>query len=285
MTIGQLYNAANVVVGQAACYFAPANTALPTISATVPNIADPFDPTPFTSYSFIVGSATSVVFTYNAVSATSLTLAGTTASLVQANVRTIPALAAAIVTANATTTGYNIVLPPVALQNGVLTYVPTGGSGSSLVGPLWTPCGATDQGWKFGANKSTQSITIEEQSTPVATTVTSQSISIAGSLSEDIAQTLAVAFNMLAAKTAAATTNPAYTTLTLTDTPLLYAVCLVSSNAPGLVRWTYAPVWTQLTNSSADFRRASAKHMYPVSFETVCATNQIQILDFTAPHS
>lgn len=292
MTIGQLYNAGNVVVGQAAAFFAPLNTPLPTISATVPNINDPFDPTPFTSYSFLIGSVTSVIFSFNATAGSSLTIAGTTATLIDTNITAIltaaglaPSATDVIVTANAAANGYNILFSPRILQAGVLTYVPTGGAASSLTGPLWAPCGATDQGWKFDASKSTQSITIEEQSTPVATTITSQSVSIAGSLSEDIAQTLALAFNMTSVKTAAATTNPAYTTLSLTDTVLQYAVCLVSTNVPGLVRWTYAPAWTQLTNSSADFRRASAKRMYPVSFETVCATNLIQILEFTSAHT
>src|SRR4051812_14079165 len=98
MAIADLYDANNVVVGQAATFFAPKDTALPALTGF--NLADPFDDAFFT-------------------------------------------------------------------------------------GPTWSPCGATDQGWTFGADKSTQTINIEEQSTPVATTLTSQSVSIAGSLSED----------------------------------------------------------------------------------------------------
>lgn len=49
MTIGQLYNANNVVVGQAACLFAPGGTAAPAPSALT--TTDPFAETPWTSVS------------------------------------------------------------------------------------------------------------------------------------------------------------------------------------------------------------------------------------------
>lgn len=194
--IGDLYDANNVVVGQAAVFFAPANTAMPAVTSF--NTADPFDP----------------------------------------------------------------------------AFWPD---------PDWTPCGATDQGWAFGANKSTQTINIEEQSTPVATTVTSQSVSLTGALSEDVTPTLALALNATAVSTAAVVgTSPGYDTLTLTDTPILYAVGMVTTNAEGFGRIIYAPTWTQLSNVSVAFRRAADKRNYPVGFETVCRTQDIKILNFSA---
>lgn len=147
---------------------------------------------------------------------------------------------------------------------------------------LWTPCGATDQGWTFGADKSTQTITIEEQSTPVDTTLTSQSVSIAGSLSEDITRTLALALNATSAATAATTTAPGYDTINLSDTVIKYAVAMVTVNSQGFGRITYAPQWTQLNNVSAAFRRAADKRMYAVQFSTVCDIGDIEIINFTA---
>lgn len=194
--IGDLYDPNNVVVGQAAVFFAVDGTALPALDAF--NTSDPFDPTFWTT-------------------------------------------------------------------------------------PTWTPVGATDQGWQFGANKSTQSITIEEQSTPVGTTITSQSVSLAGALSEDITKVLELALNANSAATAAVVgTSPGYDTITLTDDPKFYAVGMVTVNAEGFGRIIYAPKWTQLANASVTFRRAADKRTYPVQFETVCKTTDIQVINFTA---
>lgn len=191
--IGDLYNAQNVVVGQAAVFFAPKDTALPALTGW--NEADPFDDAFWPS-------------------------------------------------------------------------------------ATWKPCGATDQGWQFGANKSTQVINIEEQSTPVGITVTSQSVQISGALSEDITKTLALALNATSASTAAATGQAGHDVLTLSDDPIEYAVGMVMQNAEGFGRLIYAPRWTQLSNATVNFRRASDKRVYPVQFETVCATNQIEIVNF-----
>lgn len=208
MPIGDLYNANNVVVGQAAVFVAPAGTALPTLTGF--NTADPFSKTFFAS--------------------------------------------------------------------------------------PWTPVGATEQGWQLGADKSTQTIQIEEQSTPVGTTIQTQSVKLSGSLSEDITSTLTLAMNAKAVATAAGTTSAGYDTITLSDDPIYYAVACVTTNvatygtAPNtttgsLGRIIYAPKWTSLANVSAAFRRAAGQRLYAVEFDTVCNTSQIQIINFTAPHS
>lgn len=148
--------------------------------------------------------------------------------------------------------------------------------------PDWSPCGATDQGWTFGADKSTQTITIEEQSTPVATTLTSQNVSIAGSLSEDITRTLALALNGKSTATAATATVPGYDTIKLQDAVIEYAVAMVTVNSQGFGRIIYAPKWSQLNNVSAAFRRAADKRMYAVQFQTTCDIDDIEVINFTA---
>lgn len=206
MTIGDLYDANNVVVGQAAVFIAAANTALPAFDTW--NASDPFNETFFAS-------------------------------------------------------------------------------------PTWTPVGATEQGWQLGADKSTQSITIEEQSTPVGTTITSQSISIQGSLSEDITRTLTLALNATSVATAATATVEGYDTITLSDEPIYYSVVMVTTNyatwavpstgSGSLGRIIYAPKFTQLGNISTAFRRAAGQRLYGVNFQTVCKTSEIKIINFTAP--
>ncbi|MGE5612679.1 MAG: hypothetical protein ACM3UO_00190 [Bacillota bacterium] len=68
----------------------------------------------------------------------------------------------------------------------------------------WSPIGGTEQGWSSNFNKTTQDIQIEEQSIPVAQTITVQNIQFNGSLAEDSSQSLAVSLNAL--KTAVAAT-------------------------------------------------------------------------------
>lgn len=204
MTIGDLYDANNVVVGQAAVFTAPMDTALPALTGF--NTADPFDTAFFTS--------------------------------------------------------------------------------------PWTPVGATEQGWQLGQDKSTQAINIEEQAAQVGQTMTSQTISLQGSLSEDITRTLTLAMNATAAATAASTTTPGYDTITPSDDVILYAVACVTTNVadgatPGttrsLGRIHYAPRWSSLGNISTSFRRAAGQRLYAVNFQTVSKSSDIKIINFTAP--
>lgn len=148
--------------------------------------------------------------------------------------------------------------------------------------PAWAWVGATEQGWQLGADKSTQTINIEEQSTPVGMTLTSQAVSLQGNLSEDITKTLVLAMNATAVATAAATGSPGYDTIKLSDVPKYYAVLAVTTNAEGFGRIIYAPKWTSLGNVSASFRRAAGQRLYGVNFQTVCNTSDIEIINFTA---
>lgn len=288
MAIGDLYNANNVVTGQAAVFVAPNGT--PLIDLSKFNTADPFDPTAWTGYTVNVGSITSFTLTFARRGATATTTAQTVTGLTAAALQTaIAGLATVgagnVVVTGTTTTGPFYIVFDEALQDGVLTMTPTGGAGSSLVGPTWQSVGATEQGWQLGADKSTQTINIEEQSTPVDTTITAQAITLQGSLSEDITKTLALAMNASVSKVAPTATVGGYDLLVPQDTPIYYAVALVTTNAEGYGRIVYAPKWTQLGNISAAFRRAAGQRLYGVNFATVCQTNLIQTLNFTAPHA
>lgn len=279
--IGDLYDANNVVVGQAATFFAAKNTALPAFNNW--NTADPFDPKFFLTFTLDDATTTSFTLTYALDGASDTSASLTTAGLTLAQIKTALEALANVGVGNVDVSGaagaWKIVFKGNAI-GGTLSITPTGGAGSSVTNPLWTPCGATDQGWQFGANKSTQTINIEEQSTPVAVTLTSQSVSIAGSLSEDITRTLNLALNASSAATAAASGTPGYDKVSLSDTPLEYAVGMVMQNAEGFGRIVYAPAWTQLANAQVNLRRAADKRNYGVQFETVCATDDIAIYNF-----
>ena len=304
MPIGQLYSAGNVVVGQAACVVAPANTPMPPPSTAV--MTDPFSLAPWagaiisttgilTAGSFTVTYTlagtpyTTIANQYNITAATLATNMVNALATVPAGLGG-PATAAEVSCSGGplTTLGtpFNLSLAE-RLVGGTWTLTPTGITGGtlSITSPLWIPVGATDQGWTFASNKTTQVINIEEQSTPVQTTMTAQTLTISGALSEDIASTLAMAYNMTSTATAATASNPAYTTLNPTDTILQYAVALMMANKQNYPRWLYIPVSTCLANASAVFRRAAAKRMYTVDFSSVCPIANIAVVDFTAPHS
>lgn len=299
--IGDLYNAKNVVVGQAALMVAPASTAIPAPSTSVPVMTDPFSIQPW-SQAVLSASATitagSFTLTYTTASGTAYTTASLTAtSATAANV------ASAILTAMAPTgivasqinvtggpvsapaTPFNISLDE-AYVGGVWSITPTGVTGGtlSITQPIWTPVGATDQGWTWASSKTLQDITIEEQSTLVNRLVASQSVTVTGALSEDIANTLSIVHNMTSVVTASSVSNPGYTTLSMSDNATQYAIVLMMANRLGFPRWLYIPQTTCLANVSTPLRRAAGKRMYSAEFTSVCATAQIQVFEFTSLH-
>jgi hypothetical protein len=303
MPIGQLYNTNNVVVGQAACLIAPANTPMPPPASAV--MTDPFSLAPWAAATLSTSgplTAGTFILTYTVSGTPYATTANpwnvTAVALQTAIVNALatfpaaaggPALPSEVsVTGGPLTTVATPFSIAVAerLMGGTWSVTPTGITGGvlSLTQPLWTPVGATDQGWTFASNKSTQAINIEEQSAPVAMEMTTQSLTISGALSEDISNTLAVAYNMTAVVNASTTLIPAYTQLNPTDNILLYAVVLIMANRLNYPRWLYIPQSTCLANASGAFRRAAAKRMYTADFQSVCPIASIQIYDFTAPH-
>jgi hypothetical protein len=296
--IAQLYNTQNVVVGQAACLIAPANTPVPNIALTNQS-ADPFDFSLWTDYT-ILASATitagtfTITYTLNGVAYTTTALTATTATATQVDTALTTALAplspgAADVVVlggpvSAVGTPFTIMFSE-TFSGGTMTLTPTGITGGTLsvLGPSWVPVGGTDQGWKFGAAKTTQDITIEEQSSPVMTTINSQKFTIEGVMSEDISRTLVVALNMTNGYTAAATGQAGYETMAMTDTPLQYAVALLMANQVNRPRWVYIPAATCLANVDVSLRRSSAKRMYSASFSSICPTTSIKIYNVLQP--
>jgi hypothetical protein len=302
VSIGQLYASNNVVVGQAACFVAPANTPMADPSTVV--MGDAFSPTPWAAATLSTTLALTagtyiLTYTLNGVAypvATALSYNATNAIIQSALLTALTGAGAVagdvVVTGGPLTTAttpIKINLDDKLIGGtwalSALTGIAPGTAKLSIANPLWLPLGATDQGWTFASNKTTQTIDIEEQSTPVAITMTTQAMMIQGALSEDVTHVLAIAYNMTQHFTAPTTTTPGYQTLTATDSVLEYAVALVMQNLYGYPRWLYIPQSTSLTNVTGAFRRASAKRMYAVEFSSVCPINQIKMLEFTRVHT
>lgn len=300
MAIGQLYSPANVVVGQAAVFIAPANTPLPVYSAATINVADPFDPTPWIQ-TRVAASATltagtfTLTYTKNGTAYTTSALTAATVTAAQVDTAITAALTAlnpaisstdVIVTGgpvSAAATPLSIVLAEYLL-GGVWTLTPTGITGGTLSvnNSLWAPLGGTDAGWAYATAKSTQKIYIEEQTTPVAVTVQNQDVTIQGACAEDVSRVLQAAWNATVAVTAPGVGQSGFNRISLTDNVLQYSAALVTAGPTGMPEFYYAPVWTSLAAASTAFRRANAKRMYPITLETVCATSAITVDQFFA---
>ena len=314
MAIGDLYNASNVKVGQAAVLVAPAFTALPAITATVPNMNDPFSIVPFTDIQITIATGTSGTFTISVTyggataSSASIIIGTTTPAAIQAGLLSglqtaFPSLAlttgdVAVTGTSPTTTApctINISVPETLALDGVWSTTGATGGPPVITQSSWQPVGATDQGWTWASSKTIQDITIEEQSTLVNRLLSSQQFTVTAALSEDIASTLALVHNMTPAAVArVASTSPGYTTLTLTDTPIQYAIAVLMGNAlgpggggggsgTGYPRWLYIPATTCLDNVSTPLRRAAAKRIYSAQFTSVCQTSLIKVYEFTTP--
>ena len=282
MAINDLYDTTGVVVGQAAVLFAPVNTPLPPLSAI--SFSDPFSMSPWTAATVngAVAPVTAFTITYtkggSAQTTTSLSVSALTATQIQTAVAALSNVGAGnVVVGGTAASGWTIALSDAA-SGGVITVSGTGGT-PTVTSPLWTPSGATDAGWTFGAAKTTSPVNIEEQSTQVGMNLNTQSVSISGALAEESAKTLALSLNGVITTVAASSGVPGYDEVNPTDTVLQYAVVMLSQQANGKPKITYAPSWTQLTNASVPFRRAGGnKRTYGVSFETSCKTSQIRNL-------
>lgn len=284
MTIGKLYNARNVVVGQAACLLAPAYTPRPPIASF--DINDPFSLEPWGQASLVIAGATSITIGYTPLggslqTTSTLTVAGLTKAQIKTALEALSNIGSGNAFVSGAGTAFTLALSQ-TVQPGTFTVTPTGGT-ASILNNLWNPVGATDQGWKFAANKSPNDINIEEQSASIATTLGSQKITVEGALSEDIEDTLAVVYNMTVQYVAAATGVPGYSELTLTDNVMDYALALIMANKDKRPRILYIPSVVSLSNAETTLRRASAKRMFPAVFSSTCATEEIKIVNITAP--
>lgn len=147
----------------------------------------------------------------------------------------------------------------------------------------WASAGATDEGYKVTVDSSTTQITIEEQALPVDEQVESKTITVEASLAEDTMKTLQLFFAGASITTTnAGTTTPGTEKMVLSSGLKLLTIALEMANPLGLARRIYIPKVSAIGSGDVSFRRASAKHMYPLRFTSLCKPEEIQIVNITA---
>lgn len=144
----------------------------------------------------------------------------------------------------------------------------------------WTGIGGTDEGFKIAAEANTQDVMIEEQSTPVTTTVESRTIGIECALAEDTLETMKLAWN--GGTIATVTGPPAKRTMSLQDNINFWTVVLEMKNVAGFARRIYIPRGTFTGSGDTEFRRANDKRLYPIRFNSNCNINQILVTEMQA---
>jgi hypothetical protein len=126
---------------------------------------------------------------------------------------------------------FNNALGPVTLAISTST-----GGAPTITGGLWTPPGATEAGWSFGKNITTNDINIEEQSPPVARLVASSAYTFSGTILEASRANWQVALQSVRtsiAKGAGGSGQPAVDVQTMQDALTHYAVALESQTSSG----------------------------------------------------
>lgn len=147
----------------------------------------------------------------------------------------------------------------------------------------WVSIGATDEGISLLKDTNTQDVTIEEQQTPVATTVESATLKVQAVLSEDTLQSMIWAWGAgTIVTTAAASGQPGKSVLTLADTILTFAGVLETQNKQGFARRFKLGRMMSGGSTETAFRRAANKRMYTLELSTIESLSNITITDITA---
>jgi hypothetical protein len=291
VAIGSLYNTKGVLVGQAAGFIAPPDTPLPGDSISL------FDETVWLATTIQLGSPSAGTWTLTLSGgpfAAPVTISaipfGVTASALQTSIQAVlPVGYTAIVSGTgAVATPFSVTITGADAKDILIT-----GNGATLTGGTflvtpspWVAAGATDQGWQNNYNPTTQNIDIEEQQTPVDQQVTTAVFTFVANLAEDTIQSLQWALSATKSVQAPGPTNVfGKTTLSLQSTLPRYAVALETQNNYGMPRRYYVPRMTCAVNSGQTFRRAAAKRMVPVTFTSIVALSQIQVVEITANHT
>ena len=148
----------------------------------------------------------------------------------------------------------------------------------------WRASGATHEGYRANVDTSTTTITIEEQSTPVAERVESKGVTFEAALAEDTLDSMQLSWSGgVIVATAAAVGAPGTRKMTLTDDVAYWAAILEMRNMAGLARRIFLPKASLTGSGETSFRRAADKRTYPVRVASICKPTEIQIIDIVAP--
>lgn len=157
--------------------------------------------------------------------------------------------------------------------------VPLGGDW----GGNWQNLGATIQGWSLTIGTSTDSIMIEEQSTPVLLLTKAHSYKVIGDMTEDTLQHARWAYGGGTLTTiAAGVGTPGVEVLTLQDNLNYWAVGLETENLQGFWRRYLVPITVVGSNVQTKFRRSAEARTYNFEADAICAPSQVVIRNMIA---
>jgi hypothetical protein len=158
------------------------------------------------------------------------------------------------------------------------------GVGSAWTGLGWAYVGATEAGVTVTFNPTTQDLTVEEQPTPVGVAVSTATLQVTCSLSEETLGNVNLAWGNggAIAVTPAGASQPGKSVLTLSTNFQQVAVALVGKNQLGFARVLSVPTVVSAGQVQTAYRRAAQQRLYPLTLNAVCPFNQITWTDLTA---
>jgi hypothetical protein len=158
------------------------------------------------------------------------------------------------------------------------------GVGSAWTGLGWAYVGATEAGVTVTFNPTTQDLNIEEQPTPVATVVSTATLQVTCSLSEETLTNVNLAWGNggSVAVTPPGAGQPGKSVLTLSTNFQQMACAVIGKNQQGYARVLEIPQVMSAGQVQTAYRRAAQQRLYPLTLNAVCPFNQISWTDLTA---
>jgi hypothetical protein len=147
----------------------------------------------------------------------------------------------------------------------------------------WVAIGASAEGASLMFRRSTQSLTVEEQLTPVAVETTEVELKVEVTLAQDTLETMQIAMGGGTLTTTAASSGViGKKALVLADDLTHYALGIEAKNTYGFFRRMLVPEIVSIADVETSYRRSANLRLYKVSLWALCSLAQVDIRDKTA---
>src|SRR5580692_3074345 len=159
------------------------------------------------------------------------------------------------------------------------------GVSTSWTGLGWSYIGAVLDGVTLTYAPTTQDINIEEQPTPVGVAVSAANLTLTANMSEETLANVNLAWGNSGTitPTAAGAGQPGKNVLTLSTVFQQVSVAVIGKNRFGYASVLYIPFMLSAGQVQTAYRRAAQQRIYPLTFNSVCAFNQITWTELNAP--
>lgn len=158
------------------------------------------------------------------------------------------------------------------------------GVATAWTGLGWGYIGATEAGLTVTFNPTTQDISIEEQPTPVAVIVSTATLQVTCSLSEETLSNVNMTWGNggTIAVTPAGAGQPGKSVMTLSTNFAAMAVAVIGKNQQGFARVLSIPTVMSAGQVQTAYRRAAQQRLYPLTLNATCPFSQISWTDLTS---